>query len=71
MQSAVVVIIGLQLTRMNENSSKYRRKSRDNTGRRTKSRSKKNYSHKRYHGKQKRECDKNNKTDLQVQNVVL
>ena len=40
-------------------------------GRCTKSRSKKNYSHKRkYHGKTKRECDENNKTDLQVHNFV-
>ena len=31
----------------------------------------KKYSHKRkYHRKKKRECDENNKTDLQVQNVV-
>ena len=37
----------------------------------TKSRSKKNYSHKRkYHGEKHRECDENSKTDLQVQNVV-
>ena len=48
-----------------------RKRENGNAGRCTKSRSKKNYSHKReYHGKQKRECDVNNKTNLQVQNVV-
>ena len=55
---------------MDENNSKYRKRDSSNAGRCTKSRSKKNYSDKRkYHGKKKRECDENNKTDLQVQNV--
>ena len=56
---------------MDENNSKYRKRDSGNAGRCTKSRSKKNYSHKRkYHGKKKRECDENNKIDLLVQNVV-
>ena len=56
---------------MDENNSKYRKGDSGNAGRCTKSRSKKNYTHKRkYHGKKKRECDENSKTDLQVQDVV-
>ena len=56
---------------MNENNSKYRKRDNRNAGRCAKSRSKKNYFHKqKYHGKKKRECDENSKTDLQVQNVV-
>ena len=49
----------------------YGKRDSTNAGRCTKSGSEKNYSHKRkYHGKKKRECDENNKTDVQVQNVV-
>ena len=56
---------------MDENDSKYRKSDSSNAGRCAKSRSKKNYFDKRkYHGKKKRECDENNKTDLHVQNVV-
>ena len=56
---------------MDENKSKYRKKDSRNAGRCTKSRSKKNYSHKRkYHGKKQREYDENSKADLQVQNAV-
>ena len=56
---------------MDENNSKHRKRDSDNADRCTKSRSKKNYSHKwKYHGKNKRECDVNNKIDLQVQNVI-
>ena len=56
---------------MNENNSKYRKRDNGNADRCAKSRSKKNYFHKqKYHGKKKRECDENSKTDLQVQNVV-
>ena len=56
---------------MDENNSQYRKRESGNAGRCTKSRSEKNYSHKRTYGrKNKRECDENNKTDLQVQNVV-
>ena len=56
---------------MNENNWKYRKKDSGNAGRCTKSRSKIHYPHKwKHHGKKKRKCDVNNKTDLQVQNVV-
>ena len=49
----------------------YGKRDNTNAGRCTKSGSKKNNSHKRkYHGKKKRECDENNKTDVQAQNVV-
>ena len=55
---------------MDESNSKYRKRDSGNAGRCRKSRSKKNYSHKRKYYGNKRECDANNKTDLQVQNVV-
>ena len=56
---------------MDENNSKYRKRDSGNAGRCARSSSKKNYSHKRkHHGKKKRECDVNSKTDLQVQNVI-
>ena len=49
----------------------YGKRDSTNASRCTKSGSEKNYSHKRkYHGKKKRECDENNKTDVQAQNVV-
>ena len=56
---------------MDKNNSKYSKRDRVNAGRCTKSGSKKNYSHKlKCHGNKKRECGVNNKTHLQVQNVV-
>ena len=56
---------------MYENNSKHRKRDSGHADRCTKSRSNKNYSHKpKYHGKKKREYDENNKTNLQVQNVV-
>ena len=70
-QSAVVRVIGLQLTSMDGNNSEHRQTDSGNAGRRTKSKSKKNYSYKpSNHGKHKRECDVSNKTDLLVQNVA-
>ena len=59
------------LTRTDENNSNYRKQDSSNAGLFTKFVIKKNYSHKRkYHGMKKRECDVNNKTNMQVQNVV-
>ena len=56
---------------MDENNSKYRKRDSGNAGRCTESRSKKNYFRKRKcHGRNKRECDENSKTDLQLQNLV-
>ena len=55
---------------MDENNLKYRKRDSGNAGRCTKSRSKKNYFHKqKCHGKEKKECDENNKNDLEVQNT--
>lgn len=56
---------------MDENNSKNRKRYSGDARRCTKVRSKDNYSQKqKYHEKKNRECDDNNKTVHQVQNVV-
>ena len=55
---------------MDENHSKYIKKDSGNAGQCAKSRSKNNCHHKRkYHGQEERECDVNNKSNVQFQNV--
>ena len=70
-QSTVVLTFSYELTRMDKNNSKYRKRDSGNADHFLKSWNKKNYSHKRKcHGTKKRECDENIKTDLQLQNVI-
>ena len=59
-----------QLTTVDENDSKYRKRDSGNAGRCARSSSKKNYSHKRKHHGKKKECDVNNKTDLQGEDAI-